>query len=244
MKYLYLYVIVCAILAIVWGILEARVKGYLGEAKISSILSRLPNKEYFVINNVLLKTEFGTTQIDHVVVSQYGIFVIETKNYKGWITGGEHAEQWTQNIYGEKHSFRNPLKQNYGHIKALQSLLNLPGDKFISIVAFSSRASIKVNTNHNVIYFSKLKKKICSYKDIILDSNALVYITQTIQNANIDSKENRKSHIKEVRNNIEAKNKKISAGICPKCGGMLTKRKGKYGSFIGCSNYPKCRFTR
>lgn len=244
MKNFYLYAVVCAIIGIVWGIFEAKVKGYLGEAEISSILSRLSDKEYRVINNVMLKTERGTTQIDHVVISQYGIFVIETKNYKGWIMGGEHSDQWTQNIYGKKHSFRNPLKQNYGHIKALQTLLNLPSNIFISIVAFSPRASIKVSTNQNVIYFSQLKKKICSYKNIILDENELVYLTETIRNANIDSKENRRSHIQGVRYNAEVQNEQISNGICPKCGGILLERTGKYGPFIGCSNYPRCRFTK
>ena len=61
MKNFYLYAVVCAIIGIVWGIFEAKVKGYLGEAEISSILSRLSDKEYRVINNVMLKTERGTT---------------------------------------------------------------------------------------------------------------------------------------------------------------------------------------
>lgn len=35
-----------------------------------------------------------------------------------------------------------------------------------------------------------------------------------------------------------------SLGKCPKCGGNLIERKGKFGKFYGCSNYPKCHFTK
>lgn len=62
-----------------------------------------------------------TTQIDHIVVSIHGIFVIETKNYKGWIYGNSNNEYWTQNIYGNKYSLYNPLLQNKNHIKSLLS---------------------------------------------------------------------------------------------------------------------------
>lgn len=56
--------------------------------------------------------------IDHVVISKYGVFVIETKNYRGWIIGNEKSEYWTQVIYKRKERLYNPIKQNYGHIKA------------------------------------------------------------------------------------------------------------------------------
>lgn len=92
-----------------------------------------------------------------------GIFVIETKNYKGWITGGEHSEQWTKNMYGKKYRFYNPLRQNYGHIKTLQSILNVPENAYISIVTFSPKATIKVKTSEHVVYFSKIKKEIKGY---------------------------------------------------------------------------------
>jgi DNA topoisomerase-1 len=37
---------------------------------------------------------------------------------------------------------------------------------------------------------------------------------------------------------------KTNGGVCPKCGGKLIMREGKYGNFIGCSNFPKCRYTQ
>lgn len=59
----------------------------------------------------------------------------------------------------------------------------------------------------------------------------------------VASKEETKEHIQEVKTTIKETKKKIKAGTCPKCGGELVLRKGKYGKFYGCSNYPKCRFT-
>ena len=50
-------------------------------------------------------------------------------------------------------------------------------------------------------------------------------------------------HVTNVRNSLETQNETISHGKCPRCGGNLILRKGRYGEFYGCSNYPKCRFT-
>lgn len=36
---------------------------------------------------------------------------------------------------------------------------------------------------------------------------------------------------------------KVEEKICPKCGGKMLLRRGKYGQFYGCSNYPECKYT-
>ena len=79
------------------------IKGKLGEKSVATILSFLPKDEYVVLNDIMLKNGNSTTQIDHIVVSIYGIFVIETKNYKVWIFGNAHKDYWTQNILGNKY---------------------------------------------------------------------------------------------------------------------------------------------
>ena len=124
-------IVVFAILAVIayvayqLGKYDPQIRGAKGERRVADILRRLPEDEYKVLNNLLVQSRFGTTQIDHVVVSVHGIFVVETKNYSGWIMGSEHGEQWIKNMYGHKYSFRNPLKQNMAHIRALQEILNL-----------------------------------------------------------------------------------------------------------------------
>jgi hypothetical protein len=243
-KWIIFFIIGIMLLSALVDILTPKIKGWVGETVVSTVLSKLPRTEYRIINNVMLKTNRGTTQIDHIVVSLYGIFVIETKNYKGWIIGNDNSEQWTKNMYGKKYPFRNPIKQNWGHVKALEDLLELSADYFIPIVVFANEATLKVKTDDIVINTSKLRKTVKSYHNKIIDCNELNAIVRKIDDSNVDSKENRKRHVADIHNNISEQKKSVKAGICPRCNGTLLKRHGKYGDFIGCSNYPKCKFTK
>ena len=92
-----------------WFLLAPGSKGMRGEAKVNSALrNRLDEHEYQVLTDLTLPSGTGTTQIDHVVVSRFGLFVIETKNMKGWIYGSPFQAQWTQVIYRHKSQFQNP----------------------------------------------------------------------------------------------------------------------------------------
>ena len=120
-------------------------KGILGETVINvAMWLKLDKDVYHRLNNITLPlTNGGSTQIDHVIVSVYGIFVIETKNYKGWIFGNEKQRQWTQVIMGRKYKFQNPLRQNYLHIKTLAELLALDTSYFHSMIAFIGECELK-----------------------------------------------------------------------------------------------------
>jgi len=215
----------------------------MGEFNVSVVLATLPKDEYQVINDIIIPSKYGTTQIDHVVVSIYGIFVIETKNYKGLIYGGEDAETWTKNMWGNKYSLRNPLKQNYGHVKSLQAILNIPKEMFIPIVVFSNRAKLRVQTQETVINLWRLRSEIKKHKIPIIPSEQLIDYRSSIELAAIDDKDIAKSHKANVRQNLNQRSQAIANGLCPRCGGHLVKRNGRYGSFYGCSNYPNCKFT-
>ena len=107
----------------------------------------------------MLQAVDNTTQIDHVVVSNYGIFVIETKNYKGWICGNEFDDYWTQVIYKMKEKLRNPIMQNYGHTQVLKSVLHeYPNINYVPIVVFTTKADIKVKLKATVVYTVRLLK--------------------------------------------------------------------------------------
>lgn len=221
-------------------------KGRVGEKFLSGKLRRLPNDQYRVLNNVILPTQEGSSQIDHLVISVYGIFVIETKNYKGWIFGGENSEYWTQNIYGHKYKLYNPIFQNAGHIRALRSVLK--GYEYLPIfpiVAFSRKASIKVKVKEAcVVYWGQVRRTIRKYDERRLTWDQVNAICDTIKSVRLKAtKENRKQHHRDIRSVKKLKKDMVSSGICPRCGGTLVLRKGKYGSFYGCSNYPKCSFT-
>ncbi len=230
--------------------------GLYGEKRVARKLDWLPS-EYVTLNDVLLPTRYGTSQIDHIVVSPYGIFVIETKNYKGWILGHEKSEEWKQSLvwtgrygktYKEQNSLRNPILQNESHIRAIKYILKGLGDfEIIPIVVFSDNATLKITTpNYIVINWNRLRSTIKSFKIKHLSQNDIHKIVNKINISNITSKDARENHVRNVQFAVNAnKNREqaIANRVCPKCGGRLVLRDGRYGSFWGCSNYPACTFT-
>lgn len=220
------------------------VKGFIGEKAAQMILNKLDKEKYYVLNDLLIPDSNGkTTQIDHVVISQYGIFVIETKNYKGWITGTENSQYWTQTIYKRKEKLYNPLWQNKGHVNALKALLSEFGNaRYFPIVAFSGRATLKVKVSSDVIYLSNLNKTIKKYKQPVLTHSDVKNIIKKLSHNNLQDKDARKEHVKTLQNEKHIRNQKIRNNICPYCNGKLVERSGKHGKFTGCSNYPKCKF--
>ena len=226
-------------LTIIWK----RSKGKRGEKKVAVFLSLLPKKEYKVINDLLLQTGGHSTQIDHVVISVYGIFVIETKYYKGWIYGGENSEYWTQNIYGHKNQLRNPLWQNQGHIKAISRLLSDPGMiPIYNIVAFSGQATLKLDRSLPVMYWRQVVPYIKRHREPQMSEAYADEIYNLLLEANVTDKEARKQHVKSVKQNQQRRNISVANGRCPRCGGNLVLRDGRYGRFYGCSNYPRCKY--
>src|SRR5690606_24850141 len=103
----------------------------------------LSRKDYHRFHNVMLRTPDGATQIDHVFVSRFGVFVVETKHIKGWIFGSEADRKWTQIIYGEKRYFKNPLRQNYKHVKAVEQALGLEERAVHSVIVFTANTTFK-----------------------------------------------------------------------------------------------------
>ena len=179
-------------------------KGKLGEKSVAKKLKKLDKHKYKVINDVILKTSRGTSQIDHLVVSNYGIFVIETKNYQGWIVGSENTDNWQQIIYNKKNFFRNPIKQNYGHIKAIEENLKLNNKiKYISIIVFMNGCDLKVNTTTPVLYEHDLLKQIYKYKKQLLSEEEVKNTYKMLLKANKNSMYMRWKHSINVKNNMK-----------------------------------------
>ena len=171
-----------------------KVKGYFGERSIRKKLEKLDNEEYVVINDITLPTEKGTTQIDHIIVSIYGIFVIETKNYSGWIFGDEKSDKWTQVIYKNKEHFHNPTHQNYGHIMALKNILyDMPNLKYISIVAFSPNCDLKVKVTSSVIYSTQILKELAKYKETVISIKEATDIYNKLMEISITDKDEKRN---------------------------------------------------
>ena len=232
--------IIIFILLILVTIFYKRIRGFMGEFWVKQELKKLPKDKYIILNDIMIKSSKGTHQIDYIIISKYGIFVVEMKNYYGLITGEEHQNKWIQHLGKNKYYFNNPIHQNYGHIKALEELLNFSEDKFISIICISNQAKIKVKAK-NVTQLDFVNDLIKSYNNEIIIED-FSKIKNTIEQNNITDKEIRKNHIKNIKNTVKENNDKEKNMICPKCGGKLVERNGKYGNFIGCSNFPNCKY--
>lgn len=222
-----------------------KVKGIIGESSALAVLKLLDKEKYVTLYDLMVRLADGkTTQIDHLVISTYGIFVIEMKNYKGWITGKEDSQYWTQTIYKRKEKLYNPIKQNRTHVKAIQELLTVeyPTVPVISIVVFSTRADLKVNVTSEVVYTPQLLRTIKKYDKEIITFKDVEKLKNLFLGANILDKKSRKEHVTNINNKSKENHAKIRNGICPWCGGQLLQRNGKYGKFFGCSHYPKCKF--
>jgi hypothetical protein len=222
-----------------------KIYGSLGEYQVARILSRLDKNDYIVYNNIYLKSGERTSQIDHLVISIYGIFVIETKNYKGWIFGNEKSKYWTQTLFRKKHKIFNPVIQNWTHINFLKNISrDLRGSFFFPIVVFAGNAKLKnVDSSTPVIYKRQLLRVIRSQKEVLITHNQLANIEGIIRAFIQTGAGVRKEHRKNVKNTISRNGKNSNIRICPSCGGKLEPRNGKFGPFLGCSNFPRCKFT-
>ncbi|MBE3128974.1 MAG: NERD domain-containing protein [Actinobacteria bacterium] len=217
--------------------------GWAAEKKVTRIISKLNPDKYKVINNIMLETEGNTTQIDHLIISEYGIFVIETKNYYGWIKGNDYGD-WFLTIYRYKRKIINPIRQNYGHVQVLKNLLkDYPNISYYPIVVFTKRSIFKVNTRTDVVYNTDLLTTIEKYKTEIIPKEIKDKIYQYLISLNIKDRKSRKEHISRIKEKKKDNKNKIMNNICPKCGGLLVIKDGKYGKFKGCRNFPKCKFT-
>lgn len=220
-------------------------KGLFGEFLINLFTQlRLDKNDYHLIKNVTLPTDDGTTQIDHIIVSKYGIFVVETKNMKGWIFGSENQKSWTQKIYRHTSKFQNPLHQNYKHVKTLESLLEISGDTLFPIVVFIGDSTFKTDMPVNVFNGAGYLKYINSKNIEFFSDDEVAEIIQSIESGRLErSIKTNRQHVSHVNDILEAK-KAIKK--CPKCGSSMVLRKTKKGKnigkkFWGCSQFPKCR---
>lgn len=187
-------------------------KGWIGEKSTQlGMWLKLDDNIYKRYHDIILKTDDGTTQIDHVVVSMYGIFVIETKNYSGWIFGDEKQSKLTQVLYGSKNTFQNPLYQNYRHTMELSRALDVPHDKVHSIVFFIGESKFKTKMPPNVLDRG-LSSYIQSFKDVVFVGQQLRMIDEKIRRLKENPASSKREHVYKLSDRFN------STTTCPKCG--------------------------
>lgn len=259
--------------------------GKRGERIVAKELAKLKKKDYIVINDLMLPTTNGrTSQIDHVVVSSRGIFVIETKNHAGRISGGEHAQYWQQHLSTQSRTFYNPILQNRSHLRAIRRLLpKMDAELFSTMVVFTEawRLDIKAEEiirERRFLPDRHIKRTLIPEEEVrkhwwrpwrspvvldehkivtridgmlgeiirrprIIDRASLHDIAGKLLEANVTDSSARREHKEYAKQTSKNVSGDIRKGKCPRCGGQLIIRKSDKGEFVGCANYPKCRFT-
>ena len=169
------------VVAVAIGYIAGRYRVYRlqneGELVVSRALAaELPPPAYHLLNSVTLPLDDGTTQIDHVLVSRFGVFVIETKHYKGWIFANAKSPVWTQVLFKQKHKFQNPLHQNYKHVKAVQALLDfLPQEHVRSAVVFTGEGEFRTPRPEGVFSTRGLVDHLKSFTTEVISENRLQF---------------------------------------------------------------------
>jgi len=229
--------------------LKAPIKGKIGETLVQAGAAvMLPSSVYRQFHDVTLQTEDGSTQIDHVFVSVFGVFVVETKNMSGWIFGSEQDHNWTQ-IFpgGRKIKFQNPLRQNYGHVRALEGALagiGLPRCAVRSVVVFVGDAELKRKMPENVTVGPGGAHYIRSFKAHVLSETQVADICEAIESMRMEpSWETDRQHVRNVRRESSS-----AARRCPRCGRKMVLRTARRGQtagkrFWGCEGFPDCRMV-
>ena len=259
---------------------RAKYVGWYGEHLTDNVLGKANRRgmEGTVLRNIYVPKPNGeTTEIDVLYITRKGVFVIESKNYSGWIFGKDTDSSWCAVLPGkkgrsEKHPFYNPILQNKGHILWLSRVLGrIP---MYSIIVFSERCrlkKVKVDKSSGVIVVKRNRllkaiKTIWKAMPDVLTPEQLADIVGRLEAFTVVDRGVQKSHIANIRSHMKGvphtvmMEKEILCGqaqnstqeqvcICPRCGANLVMREAKKGanarnSFLGCSNFPKCRYTQ
>ena len=208
---------------------RAAKRGEEGENKVITLLETDSSYHRLINNLVFLGQNNVSHQIDHILIRENGIFVIETKNYYGEIKGNENDSYWTRSYYVKRVlktvKFNNPLKQNQSHIRNIMRLIGKKYPIYCFVVFTQNNAdgidlfnvcnlsSLLNRINMMVDNVSINKNEIDKIADVLLTNEADVNNEQHIEKVK-EVTANRKEHQKKMRAAIEKR-------ICPYCGGSM-----------------------
>lgn len=226
----------------------AKGKGLYGELRVRLKLKRLFKDTAYIFNNyiyvdndstnILSEQDIKSTQIDHIVICEKGVLVIETKNYSGRLYGNSSQRYWTQVLAKGKVKNRlyNPIKQNSSHCYYVKKIVgdDIPIRSFIVLVKNNAEY---LSSCYNVIGLSELRYRISELPDIMTETQ-IITAYEKLEANNASGYYSTKEHIQ----NIEQRSQ--NDHTCPRCGGSLVFHHGQYGPFLGCDNYPKCKYKR
>lgn len=246
-------------------------KGRLGEFYTYKYLNSLAGYKRYLFNLYIPKRNGETTELDVVLLHESGIYIFESKNYSGWIFGTESQQYWTQTLptgrgRSQKNQFYNPILQNNGHLKWLQTFLADHTLPFYSYIVFSNRCTLKNITltsgKHYVVnrynLFPAVQQNI-ERVGMRLSSEKIDELFEKLYPLTQIDEAEKMIHIVNIQQRMQDKfsqnisdsiaTPNVGKALCPRCGGQLVMRVASKGirqgkRFFGCSNYPKCRYIK
>ena len=180
-----------------------------GEALVTCTLqSNFSAPDYHLLNHITLKHRGGTTQVDHILVSRFGVFVIETKDYNGWIFANAKHDTWTQVLFRAKFKFQNPIHQNYLHVQAVQELLDfVPVSAIQSVVVFVGDAEFKTDMPTGVLTLPQLIQHLKMCTEEVLSLNRVQFCVGRLETARLKiSQQTDVEHVQALRRRHGQKN--------------------------------------
>lgn len=158
-----------------------------GEARLSrAIQSSFLPPEYHLLNHVTLPSKDGTTQIDQILISRYGVYVIESKDYSGWIFANGKDRYWTKVLYRARFRFQNPIRQNYMHMCAVRELLEFLDPGVVhSAVVFTGPAIFKTDVPEGVFTLSGFLAHVASNKVEVMSPNRVQFCVGRIETSRL-----------------------------------------------------------
>lgn len=234
-------IVICAISLLIFFLNLPFMKGKIGEAIVSLLLKEFTKKHNGkVINDVIIVDEENkSSQIDHILFHTSGIYVIETKNFSGRIYGKESDKTWTQVLAKGKvkNKFYSPVLQNQKHIERMQNVLSISTFMESCIVLIKGNIAF-IDTPNTYSPLSLRKHILSKINEDIIPFEQVEYIYEKINNFKSNPTKTIEEHVNEIKTFKESL-------ICPFCKGELIIRQSKNGNkFYGCSNFPKCKFTK
>jgi restriction system protein len=208
---------------------------------------KLDKDSYRLIRNVSLPTGNGGDRIDHVVVSQYGVFVVETTNMKGRIFGGAEQKAWVRQSGKRKQAFANPLVQADRHARVVAAMLGLDAGKVFPVLAFVNDAVFESQMPENVTKGSDYVRYIKSKTVPIITRADAALIVHRLESGQFNpAVTSRAAPLKRPQSAVAKA--KTDTKACPDCGSPMVLRKAKKGAQAGkifwvCSDFPKCMAT-
>lgn len=240
-------------------------KGESGELEVRNIIRKIDGHKKILSNLYIPIPDGRTTEIDVLMIHESGIYLFESKNYSGWIFGNEKQQEWVQSFSNGRKSkkihFPNPIIQNHVHMKWLQNFLRDNSFPFYSFIVFGNGCELKNVTitsgNHAVVeqyqLFDCVNRTALAHQGC-LQPEKIDELYEKLMPLTQKSLAEKEKHIENIREKYyfsfdEIENFDKKELKCPFCGSKLVMRKAASGShkgrhFIGCSNYPKCRYIQ